>query len=118
MKEVFHKECEKKWAMGLSDKNSKRMKNHIFYTSCMYAYQPIFRECFGKEITKFEGRVTMREIEEFRNGISKFADKKYSLDHKRMAGYIDNISHDQLVNDLNKLCDLMESKEVRYLFIS
>ncbi|GAF10897.1 hypothetical protein JCM16418_5130 [Paenibacillus pini JCM 16418] len=60
----------------------------------------------------------MREIEEFRNGISKFADKKYSLDHKRMAGYIDNISHDQLVNDLNKLCDLMESKEVRYLFIS
>ena len=46
----------------------------LFYTECIYAYEPVFKQCFGKEISKFSGRVTKKKIDEFKIGLEKFTD--------------------------------------------
>ena len=43
---------------GFIGKHRKTDEESIFYEECMYAYQPVFKECFGREIAEFSGRVT------------------------------------------------------------
>ena len=47
---------------GFSGKHRKTDKKCIFYEECMYAYQPVFRECFGREISELSGRVTKKQV--------------------------------------------------------
>lgn len=90
----------------------------IFYEECMYAYQPVFRECFGKEITEFSGRVTKKKIEEFEIGLKKFkSNKNNNRDNKQFAGYLSNITYDKLCDKLSELLELMKDKKVCYLSI-
>lgn len=104
---------------GFIGYHRKTDEKSIFYTSCMYAYQPIFRECFGKEITEFSGRVTKAKIEEFENGVIKLEGhpENREYDKKQMRGYIDNITFDELISDFHKLIELMKDKKVCYLSI-
>lgn len=92
----------------------------VFYTSCMYSYQGIFRECFGKEITEFNGRVTKQKISEFENCLENLKNhpEGREQDFQQMRGYIDNITFDELISDLYKLLELMKNKEVGYLSIA
>jgi hypothetical protein len=85
----------------------------------MYSYQPVFRECFGKEITSFSGRVTKAKASEFRAGVDRMASNKsrYNCDAQQMMGYIDNCTFDNLVKDLYRVCDLMDRREIGYLNI-
>lgn len=104
---------------GFMGMHRKTDEHSVFYTSCMYQYQPIFRECFGKEITEFSGRVTKQKISEFESGLENLKKHPESRkqDNRQMRGYIDNISFDELISDLYKLLDLMKNKEVGYLSI-
>lgn len=97
----------------------RKNEETIFYTSCMYQYQQIFKECFGKEITEFSGRVTKQKISDFENGLEnlKKNPKGQELDGCQMIGYVDNISFDKLIYDLYELLDLMKNKKVGYLSI-
>lgn len=107
--------------MGYGFCCSKRKDtDSIFYSSCMYAYQEIFKECFGREISKFSGKVTNVKSAEFRSGVDKFANnpKLYNVDYKQMRGYIDNCKYEDLVKDLYTICDMMDSKEIGYLNIA
>lgn len=91
----------------------------LFTTECMYAYQPVFRECFGKDIKEFNGRVTKKKIEEFKTGLEKLkSNKDNNRDERQFAGYISNITYDKLCDKLSELLELMESKKVCYLSIS
>lgn len=91
----------------------------VFYTSCMYSYQPVFKECFGKEVTEFRGRVTKQKITDFELGVDKLESnaEKFNQDHKQMRGYIDNITFDELISDFRKMIELMKNKEIGYLSI-
>lgn len=90
----------------------------IFYEECMYAYQPVFRECFGKEITEFCGRVTKKNIEEFEVGLEKFKSNKFNnRDSEQCVGYVSNITYDKLCDRLTELLELMKDKQVCYLSI-
>lgn len=104
---------------GFIGKHRKTDVDSVFYTSCMYQYQPIFRECFGKEITEFSGRITKHKISEFEIGLEnlKKHPESYNQDNRQMIGYVDNITFDKLILDLYKLLDLMKTKKVRYLSI-
>lgn len=104
---------------GFLGKHRKVDADTVFYTSCMYQYQPIFRECFGKEITEFSGRVTKKKILDFEIGLNNL--KKHpegrNQDNRQMVGYVDNIKFDDLITDLYKLLKLMKNKKVGYLSI-
>lgn len=104
---------------GFMGMHRKTDENSVFYTSCMYSYQPIFRECFGKEITEFSGRVTKQKISDFEIGLDNLKNHPESRkqDNRQMIGYIDNISFEELISDLYNLLDLMKNKEVGYLSI-
>ena len=89
-----------------------------FYTECMYAYQPVFRECFGKEISEFSGRVTKKKIEEFKIGLERFkSNPNNNRDNSQFIGYLSNITYDKLCDKLSELLELMGKKEVCYLNI-
>lgn len=104
---------------GFSGRHRKTDEKCMFYTSCMYSYQPIFRECFGKEITEFDGRVTKQKILEFEIGLENLKNhpERLKQDNQQMRGYIDNITFDKLILDLYELLGLMKNKEVGYLSI-
>lgn len=97
----------------------KTDEDNIFYTSCMYSYQPIFKECFKKEIAEFSGRVTKQKILEFEDGLKRLKShpEAQKQNNKIMYGYIDNILFDDLIVDLYKLLELMKDKKVGYLLI-
>lgn len=103
---------------GFIGKHRKTDEENIFYEECMYAYQPVFRGCFGKEITEFSGRVTKKKIEEFKTGLDKF--KTYesnNRDYRQCVGYLSNITYDKLCSRLSELLELMKDKKVGYLII-
>lgn len=103
---------------GFIGYHRKTDSESIFYVECMYAYQQAFRECFGKEITEFNGRVTKKKIEEFKVGLEKFkSNKRYNCDGQLYPGYLSNITYDKLYYKLSELLELMESKKVCYLSI-
>ena len=103
---------------GFSGKHRKTDEECIFYEECMYAYQPVFRECFGKEISEFSGRVTKKKIEEFRVGLERFkSNPNNNRDYRRFPGNLSNISYDRLCDELSELLRLMENKQVGYLSI-
>ena len=103
---------------GFIGKHRKTDEKSIFYEECMYAYQPVFKWCFGKEITEFSGRVTKKKIEEFKTGLDKFkADKSNNRDYRQCVGYLSNITYDKLCSRLSELLELMKSKKVGYLII-
>lgn len=90
----------------------------VFTTECMYAYQPVFKECFGKDITEFSGRVTKKKIEEFKIGLEKFkSNPNNNRDYRQSVGYVANITYENLCNKLSELLKLMENKTVCYLHI-
>lgn len=90
----------------------------IFYTECMYAYEPVFKQCFGKDISKFSGRVTKKSIEEFKIGLDKFkSNQNHNRDFSQFVGDISNITYEKLCKDLTELLKLMENKEICYLHI-
>jgi hypothetical protein len=91
----------------------------IFYTECMYAYEPVFKQCFGKEISKFSGRVTIQKIKEFEIGLEKFKSNKNNLNSliEEFPQNLSNITHDKLCEDLSELLRLMKNKKVCYLHI-
>lgn len=105
---------------GFIGMHRKTDEETVFYTSCMYSYQGLFRECFGKEITEFNGRVTKQKISEFEIGLENLKNRPESRkqDFKQMRGYIDNTTFDELLSDLYKLLELMKNKEVGYLSIA
>jgi hypothetical protein len=99
----YHRKTDDKW---------------LFTTECMYAYQPVFKECFGKDISEFNGRVTKKKVEEFKIGLDKFkSNKAYNRDDRQFVGYLSNITYENLCNKLSELLELMENKEVCYLSI-
>jgi len=104
---------------GFMGMHRKTDEHSVFYTSCMYSYQPIFRECFGKEITEFSGRVTKQKILEFEIGLENLKNhlEGFKQDNQQMRGYMDNITFDKLILDLYELLGLMKNKEVGYLDI-
>lgn len=103
---------------GFIGRHKKTDEECVFYVECMYAYQPVFRECFGKEITEFSGRVTKKKFEEFKIGLEKFkSNKGYNRDYRQSIGYLSNITYDKLCDRLSELLELMESKRVCYLHI-
>ena len=90
----------------------------IFYTECMYAYEPVFKQCFGKEITEFSGRVTKKKIEEFKIGLENFkSNQNNNRDYEQFPGDLSNTTYDKLCEELSELLRLMENKEVCYLHI-
>lgn len=90
----------------------------LFYAECMYAYQPVFKQCFGKEISKFSGRVTKKKIEEFKIGLENFKlNKNNNQDYRQFPGDLSNITYNKLCDRLSELLELMESKQVCYLSI-
>ena len=96
----------------------KTDEESIFHEMCMYAYEPVFKRCFGKDISAFNGRVTKQKIEEFKIGLSVFkSDKDNNRDHEQFPGYVSNISYDKLCIRLSELLELMENKQVCYLSI-
>lgn len=100
----YHRKTDEKW---------------LFTTECMYAYQPVFRECFGKDIKEFNGRVTKAKIAEFEIGLKKFVNNdSYNRDDRQMRGYVSNITYDELCKKLQELLELMKEKKVCYLEIS
>lgn len=104
---------------GFLGYHHKTDNESIFYTSCMYSYQSVFRECFGKEITEFRGKVTKQKIADFEFGVDKLESnsEKFNQDRQQMRGYIDNITFDGLISDFRKMIELMKNKEIRYLSI-
>lgn len=103
---------------GFIGKHRKTDEESIFYEECMYAYQPVFKECFGREIAEFSGRVTKNKIEEFKFGLDKFkSNKDYNRDDRQSIGYLSNITYDKLCDRLSELLKLMENKQVGYLSI-
>lgn len=92
--------------------------NWVFTTECMYAYGPVFKKCFGKDIMEFNGVVTKEKVEEFKVGLEKFkSNKDYNRDDRQAPGYISNITYEDLCNKLSELLELMENKKVCYLRI-
>ena len=90
----------------------------IFYEECMYTYEPIFKKCFGKNITEFSGRVTKEKIKEFEIGLEKFkSNKECNIDYLQYTGNLSNIVYDKLCIRLSELLHLMKTKEVCYLLI-
>lgn len=90
----------------------------IFWTHCMYAYEPVFKQCFGREISTFSGRVTKKKIEEFKIGLENFKlSQNNNRDYRQFPADLSNITYKQLCEDLSKLLELMENKEVCYLSI-
>lgn len=90
----------------------------LFYTECMYAYEPVFKQCFGKEISKFSGRVSKKKIEEFKIGLERFkSNQNNNRDYEQFPGDLSNTTYDKLCEELSELLRLMESKEVCYLHI-
>ena len=90
----------------------------IFYEECMYAYEPVFKQCFGKEISEFSGRVTKKKIEEFKIGVERFkSNPNNNRDYRQSVGYLSNITYNQLCDRLSELLKLMEDKQVGYLRI-
>ena len=106
--------------MGYSfiGKHGKTDDECIFYTECMYAYEPVFKQCFGKEISKFSGKVTEKKIEEFKVGLEKFkSNQDNNRDYKQFSGNLSNITYEKLCEELSELLRLMEIKEICYLNI-
>lgn len=106
--------------MGYGFIGQHRKKDHkvIFYEECMYAYEPVFIECFGKEITEFRGRVTKKKIREFKEGLDLFkSNPVYNRDYRQSIGYLSNITYEELCDRLTELLRLMENREVCYLSI-
>jgi hypothetical protein len=103
---------------GFIGKHRKTDEESIFYEECMYAYQPVFRKCFGKEITEFSGRITKKKIEEFKIGLERFkSNPNNNRDYRQSIGYLSNITYDKLCERLSELLELMEDKKVCYLII-
>lgn len=103
---------------GFIGKHRKTDEESIFYEECMYAYQPVFIECFGREITEFSGRVTKKKIKEFRIGLEKFkSNPNNNRDYRQSIGYLSNITYDKLCDRLSELLELMKNKQVGYLII-
>ena len=103
---------------GFSGRHRATDEECIFYEECMYAYQPVFKQCFGKEISEFSGRVTKKKIEEFRIGLERFkSNSNNNRDYRQSIGYLSNITYDKLCDRLSELLELMESKQVGYLSI-
>ena len=103
---------------GFSGRHRATDDKCVFYTECMYAYEPVFKECFGKEISKFSGRVSKKKIEEFKVGLEKFkSNQANNRDYRQFAGDLSNITYEKLCEELSELLRLMESKEVCYLNI-
>lgn len=99
----YHRKTDEKW---------------LFTTECMYAYQPVFRECFGKDIKEFNGRVTKAKIAEFEVGLNNFINNEScNRDYRQMRGYVSNITYEELCNKLKELLELMKEKKVCYLEI-
>lgn len=96
---------------------------NVFYEECMYVYEPVFKKCFGKDISEFSGRVTKKKIEEFKTGLEKFKSNICNnLDNEQLnlgsnVVYISNITYDKLCDRLTELLRLMETKKVCYLNI-
>lgn len=104
---------------GFIGYEEKESEESLFYTSCMYAYQPIFRECFGREITDFNGEVTEETVRCFELGVKRLRQEplKHNLNHRQMIGYTDNITFDELIRNLEELLELMKCGKVHYLSI-
>ena len=103
---------------GFSGKHRKTDEKCIFYEECMYAYQPVFKECFGREISEFSGRVTKKKIEEFRVGLERFkSNPNNNRDYRQFPGDLSNTTYNKLCDDLSELLRLMENKQVGYLTI-
>lgn len=96
----------------------KTDEKSIFWTHCMYAYEPVFKQCFGKEISLFSGRITKDKIKDFKKGLDIFkSNPNNNRDCAQFPNDISNITYTQLCEDLSKLLELMENKEVCYLSI-
>lgn len=103
---------------GFIGKHRKTDEETIFYEECMYAYQPVFIECFGREISEFSGRVTKKKVEEFAVGLERFKlNPNNNRDYRQSIGYLSNITYDKLCDRLSELLELMKSKQVGYLSI-
>lgn len=99
-------------------KHRKTDEESIFYECCMYAYEPVFKQCFGREISEFSGRVTKKKIKEFRIGLEKFkSNPNNNKDYRQSIGYLSNITYDKLCDRLSELLELMKNKQVGYLII-
>jgi hypothetical protein len=86
---------------------------------CQYAYQPVFKDCFGKDIKEFNGRVTKAKLSEFETGVMKFINtpERFNLDNQMYQGNLANNKYSSLCRELLELVDVMKIKEVRYLNI-
>lgn len=104
---------------GFIGYKEKESEESLFYTSCMYVYQPVFRECFGREISDFSGEVTEETIRCFESGIERLKEEpsKYNMNHRQMAGYVDNVTLDALISNLEELLELMKCGKAHYLSI-
>ena len=103
---------------GFIGKHRKTDEESIFYEECMYAYEPVFKQCFGREISEFSGRVTKKKIEEFAVGLERFkSNPNNNRDYRQSIGYLSNITYDKLCDRLSELLELMKSKQVGYLNI-
>lgn len=85
---------------------------------CNYAYQPVFKKCFGKDICEFYGRVTKDKIVAFENGVNNFIYNNSSyMEASLYAGCISNCTYENLCKELQVLVENMKNKNVKYLII-
>jgi len=106
--------------IGYSNREEFKDGESIFYTSCSYAYEPIFKETFREEIHNFSGYVSKVKMIKFIDGVNKLKENKdkYNGIVKPMRGYLDNCSFESLLSDLEVLCELLQNKQVKYLNIA
>lgn len=99
----------------------KKDDDYIFTTQCMYQYEPIFKEILNNNqgIYYFNGRVTKKKIQDFRKFIDEFKNNEasYNLDYKQFQGYVGNITYCKLIQDFEKIYDLMSIGKCKYFSI-
>lgn len=107
--------------MGYGFSAMHRLKDEetIFYTECMYAYEPVFKKCIESEkgIYYFSGRVTKQKIKDFSLFLDKFSEKENNMDSKRFTGNMSNITHKRLIEDFTTIYNLMLEGKCKYLSI-
>jgi hypothetical protein len=93
--------------------------NVLSHIQCQYAYQQYFREAFGCEITKWNGRLKKKDIPKIIEGIDNFINLlTKGINIPMYIGNLSNCSQVLLIGKFEELKQLINDGKIGYISIS
>jgi hypothetical protein len=105
----------------ISAKSKKEMDqgNILSHIQCQYAYQPIFRQAFDRDISEWNGRLTKKRRGELLRGIDNLTlILESGVNIPMHTGNISNCSPGRLKKEVEELKGLIRDGKIGYIRIT